>query len=372
MTGMRVLTACRSVVWTMGLYLAGLLLVQIFYPELVPTLWLGKKRLFDVGHYLQIATSGYQNGTQAAFYPLWPLVLSPLNSLRPEVMTAAANLLALGCFVLCLRPLERLGLTMTSKDIAWWMVLGFGLNPMSVFHSMAYTESWFSLLAVCWCFAFLQFQTQGATRAGLWLAAWSFMLSLSRPVYLTLPLSVVCALLCTRRKASWPAAVWVSLGAMCAQFLYGVYAAGRWGHFWQPTLAQQDWGRSFSLHWDLILAPESVGGSNIVLVWDLAAFWLPVLGLLLLLRAKVQEALPWIALFFAAAHGGIAFLTYDKFMSLGRHVFAVPFFFLGMATALERNFGVRHARQALRIFAGVSFLYLLHFWSRLAKGSWMG
>jgi len=84
------------------------------------------------------------------------------------------------------------------------------------------------------------------------------------------------------------------------------------------------------------------------------------------------------ALFYCAligcAHSAAAFLTYERFMSIGRHVLANPLPFFGLLIALqfvpERQ--DRRVRRALGFFVFASAIFLGMWWFRFAKDQWIG
>jgi hypothetical protein len=79
----------------------------------------------------------------------------------------------------------------------------------------------------------------------------------------------------------------------------------------------------------------------------------------------------WFALYFAASHSAIVFLTQDRLVSLGRYIFAQPFLFFALGS-LYPHLDRRHQRLLGPTLMGVSSLYLIHQWIRYGNHQWLG
>jgi hypothetical protein len=88
--------------------------------------------------------------------------------------------------------------------------------------------------------------------------------------------------------------------------------------------------------------------------------------------AESRRLIGFFCLAFAAAHSAIAFLTYPIFMSLARHVFATPFFFVGAAVVAANITSRRLMGRLILATITLSILYLIHFWTRFGRAAWLG
>ncbi|MGA1474728.1 MAG: hypothetical protein ACO4AI_06100, partial [Prochlorothrix sp.] len=79
----------------------------------------------------------------------------------------------------------------------------------------------------------------------------------------------------------------------------------------------------------------------------------------------------WFALYFAASHGAIVFLTQDRLVSLGRYIFAQPFVFLALGY-LYPHLDRHHQRFLWPTLLGISSLHLLNQWVRYGYHQWLG
>jgi hypothetical protein len=142
--------------------------------------------LWDAGHYAQIAATGYRDHSQAAFYPLFPLIaraLAPLVGGDPALAgILIANAACLAAFAL-LRLLVEQDL---GPAVARRTLLYLALFPTGMFFAAGYTESLFLLLAIG---AFL------ALRARRWLVAGllAALATLTRATGLVLALPIAVA-----------------------------------------------------------------------------------------------------------------------------------------------------------------------------------
>jgi hypothetical protein len=155
------------------------------------------------------------------------------------------------------------------------------------------------------------------------------------------------------------------------------------GNIWQPFVAQAQWGRKLGLHWDLILNPRVINGSNEVLVWDLIGFYCPLVLFswtmfqIITNKSQLDKNLlraSLLASLIGCAHSAAAFLTYDRFMSIGRHVLANPLPFMGILVALQtvpsKNEVLTTKMLKFVIFASVVFLGM--WWVRFSRDQWIG
>lgn len=378
-----------------GAYILAAALAMFIRSEAFVNYFVNHKIFFDTEHYYRIATSGYDDPALAAFYPLWPLFLRVLSFFTTSLSTTLiiGGLFALVLFLLTLNPLFKILKHYGTESFAWFWVAVYALNPNSFFHAIAYTESLFSLLFVGYIWNTKKFFENKETSTLVRVLIFSLLMSLTRPV---LPTLFACLLGClvtsviSQGRSSLPSLMkhgTASLGGAIAGYTaFGVFCLNRYGDFWQPFQAQQSWNRVLGLHWSVIHSPKSVGGSDNVLTWDFQAFWIPITlvivssGILFSknLQSKSQfkhltdDYIFWFCLFFAFCHSMIAFLSYDIFMSLGRHVFGIPAIFIAMAMFSRLFRQSRIKTFVLNFYLFTSFIYLAMWWGRFAKGSWAG
>jgi hypothetical protein len=116
---------------------------------------------WDAIHYLQIAQHGYQSTRDAAFYPLYPILVraGSLVTHSPVVAGVLISLVSMLASMVIIRRLAELELGQQAANVTV-QLLAFG--PMAVFLSAIYTESLFLALTAA---------TFYAARRGKWLQA---------------------------------------------------------------------------------------------------------------------------------------------------------------------------------------------------------
>jgi len=412
----------KAIFGSLLLFLLAMLTGMLGKPAAFERFFISQAPIFDAGHYLKIATEGYVEPPLAAFYPLWPLLLKyvvlPLQSQNAVLM---GSILAFIIFALSLWPFFKVALRDLPLAAAFCLLCLYVLNPNSLFHILLYTES---LTALCGSLFLLNTSlllnsqespssaspgpaspspaSPNRTRSALFAALSLFALSLARPVALPLIASAGAATICVFFFRSnrprdfflqlapqrWSSPLFlltfaIMLTVVLAYIPYGLHAQQQYGHFLAPFDAQKFWDRKFGLHWDILFKPKSVSSSDNVLFWDIQAFYLPLLlvALPFLGRWRIvpqaferlgHDWLYWLCAFFAAAHAAIAFLTYPIFMSLARHVFALPFFFYCVARLLKLFWEKPVVRRVAWGYAALSFAFLVYWWSRYAREGWLG
>ena len=379
-----------------GVYISAVFLVMVFRHDVFTNYFTDPKAVFDANHYIDIATKGYHNSGVTAFYPLWPLVIRGLSVVftSHSSLIIASNLTAFMLFLLALVPMFRLLRGFTSDNVAWAWVALYSLNPNSMFHALAYSESLFAFLLIYYLTETVGYFKNSAKRITLvWIFALAALISLTRPM---LPIITACIV-----GAGFVRWVTHGVGALNIVFkhafatltgtlmgysMYGLYCLQKFGNFWQPFAAQANWDRSIGLNWSLIHSPKSVSGSDNVLTWDFQAFWGPIILVIISAvflfwkRTRINSAIDsllnqylfWFCLFFAFCHSMIAFLTYDIFMSTGRHVWGLPAFFIALALFFQVVGDSKWKTFAYRFYFFASYIYLGIWWARLAKQSWIG
>jgi phosphatidylinositol glycan class V len=111
---------------------------------------------WDSVYFARVASEGYEHEQAHAFFPLLPALMRLLAfGSRSRCALAASGLLVSNlAHVASAVTLERLGtLVLDDPAAARTAATLFALNPASVFHSAAYTESLFACLSLAGCLA---------------------------------------------------------------------------------------------------------------------------------------------------------------------------------------------------------------------------
>ncbi|MGB7563976.1 MAG: mannosyltransferase family protein [Prochlorococcaceae cyanobacterium] len=103
---------------------------------------------WDTVHYLKIAREG-ASGTELAFFPLFPWLLSVISDRSVPQMLLAGLAVANVAFLLTLLVLHRQASQLWGLPAARWTVLISCFNPFGIFCSIPYTESLYLLLTSC-------------------------------------------------------------------------------------------------------------------------------------------------------------------------------------------------------------------------------
>jgi mannosyltransferase PIG-V len=208
---------------------------------------------WDAVWYLHVADSGYgESETQAAFFPLYPLLVRGLATPfggSPAALLIAAYAVALGAFLAALTLLHRLVVLELGHRIAEPTLLLLAVFPAALYFGAPYAESLFLLLSVA---AFY------AARTGRWAAAGACAAAAAATrnsgVLLMLPLAL---LWWSSRERDPRAGAWILLAplGLAAFALYLGLAEGdalRFAH------AHEAWYRELKLPvvgaWDALVA----------------------------------------------------------------------------------------------------------------------
>lgn len=374
------------------------------YPTLgLKAFFLDQRVIFDGSNYLNIALNGYTSWELTAFYPLWPLFLRALSQVLPASILVISGIgFAVAMFAVSVFLFSSFLKQRFSSRLVAFIGFLYVMNPNSFFHAQLYPESLSALLIT----AYMWLPQGNRSGSVLTLRKTSVFLisalnSLTRP---WLPYFVIASL------GAWLIIIFFGdrqreqsrhhfmgevlpliLGSCVGYALYGAYTYNQFGSFWEAFLAQKNWGRDLALHWSLIVAPKSVGGSDHVLFWDIQAFYLPWIlliaaGWLILvgkgpmtkwmnLDAVVKLRNDFLFWFFGLMSVGLsltAFLSYPIFMSLGRHIFTSPPIFYCLAAILSCFKKPVWLQRTLVLYAVVSVVFLVMWGTRYSKGSWMG
>ncbi len=206
----------------------------------------GPGAYWDSVWFLEIARDGYERAQDAAFFPLYPLLLKATGA-----SVAGGVLLSLACFAGALWLLHRLVALDFGDAVARLTVLLVAVFPAAAFFSAVYSESLFLLLSVAAVYAA---RTDRWALAGI--AAGLATATRSAGVVLLVPLALLWWGSARRpRDAAWLALVPAALALFCA------YLAIDAGDGWAPFRAQESWGREAT--WPLGGAWEGA-----VAAWD--------------------------------------------------------------------------------------------------------
>ncbi|MFI5845951.1 mannosyltransferase family protein [Catenuloplanes sp. NPDC051500] len=198
---------------------------------------------WDAGHYVAIATSGYHLGPGfPAFFPLYPLLIHVLDPVLPGDGVASALVVAhaaaYGALVMLHRLADHEFGPEVARRAAWYLVV----FPMGFFLFLGYNESLFLLLAVGALYA--------GRRGHWWLAGTLGALSSATRLFgllLIAPLAVEYL-----RQTGWRprrirpdvlSLAMVPLGVAA----YSVYCLIELGHPLQFSIAQDQWGRRYTV-----------------------------------------------------------------------------------------------------------------------------
>ncbi|MBX6748735.1 MAG: glycosyltransferase family 39 protein [Micromonosporaceae bacterium] len=103
---------------------------------------------WDTGHYITIATTGYNPLTEnTAFFPLYPLLMRYLDPVLPGEKLAAALIIASAACIAALAVLHRLVEDLFDRSTAQRAALYLMASPFAFYLVAAYNES--LLLALC-------------------------------------------------------------------------------------------------------------------------------------------------------------------------------------------------------------------------------
>lgn|GEM_PF-6458810 len=377
---------------------------------------------FDVGYYTGIALGGYEKAVWTAFHPLWPLALRAINAIfSPSHLGLAGALTSAVLFACAGAVFARAVRPLFAPRTAAFVVACFVLQPLAVFHFIAYTESLAALLVAVWMVCVVRFasseartatspvpKTPGGRSLAVGYAGGVFvtaaLLSLCRPLLLPLVsgcLAHVCyvALLALVRHFNaaktattlpfrWLCASALTvLGAVAGYAIFALHTLAVHGDAFASFTAQKAWGKVFKPHWELLFSPKAVSGSDNVLILDATAFYAPIVLAIALIVACVRgthqtgpnREAPFyfeaIALGWAVALCAAQFMSLPIFQSHARYVFASPLWWVAVAAACQR--GLTRVSPQRRTVVAVVFLAVclgvqLYWWTRFVRGGWIG
>jgi Gpi18-like mannosyltransferase len=242
--------------WLTGLatwaiaYLSYLLLNAVFWTmatEKAPPLveFFNVWNRWDTGHYITIATTGYNPNTEnTAFFPLYPLLMRFLDPVLPGEKLAAGLIIASAACIATLAVIHRLVEDLFDTDTAQRAALYLMASPFAFYLVAAYNES--LLLALCVASLYCM-------RRGHWWAAGIFggFASATRQAGVLLAVAFAIEYLRQRgwriREVRWNAAavLLVPTGLLA----YMAYCAAAFDDPLRFMHIQEFWGRQLSVPW---------------------------------------------------------------------------------------------------------------------------
>lgn len=102
---------------------------------------------WDGGHYLQIAQSGYQNQTDTAFFPLYPLLIKTITPVFYGNFVAAGLIISNVSFLIFLIILYKLTLMHFDSNTAKTSLISLLFFPTTFFAVSLYSEGLYLLLS---------------------------------------------------------------------------------------------------------------------------------------------------------------------------------------------------------------------------------
>ncbi|MCF2147831.1 hypothetical protein IQ276_015660 [Desmonostoc muscorum LEGE 12446] len=387
---------------------------------------------WDAIHYVNL---GFNPSCQA-FYPLWSQINRLFAPENPVIGLRYAFILCNILFVLSLPiVLYVLRKVIKSESLSFITLILYVVNPNSIFHSIGYTESLFSLWAIISVVALL-FST-----SVFWnciLAVSVILMSVSRPSLVQLFFASFSAIFCvylgshlksesdskTRewKKYTIPTGL-IAICAIVGYSIYGIYCLLSTGNFLTPFKAQVEWGRTLQLRPLFLLFPRSLLNDLhglyfpfilfflvVVLIYFhakrkkislyvpkhpllwITLFYPPIAILIYSIRswllAKAGKLTPqsvtptivqlqtnyvfFFCLFICIANAAIGFLAASGYLySLARFVFATPFFFIAFGMVTD-NLNSPKTREFLYGCILVSALGLIEQWYRWGNNRWVG
>jgi hypothetical protein len=194
---------------------------------------------WDATWYLGIARDGYEGGLDAAFFPLYPLLVRALVLPFPSegALLLSAYAVSLGCFLGALWLLHRLVELELGRDVATASVWLLALFPAALYFGAPYSESLFLLVSVG---AFY------AARTGRWAWAGGLAAAASATRSAGLVLLVPLALIWLESRPRRASALgWLALAPLGVA-AYALYLGVDHGDAFAFVDAQEAWHRDFA------------------------------------------------------------------------------------------------------------------------------
>lgn len=381
-----------------------------------------KSYYWDIELYANMAL---QN-TCTAFYPLWGFIITHL--FYPQNLEQYANYFKITAtaFFCISTPLVFwvFKKALINEYLALIITLAYTVNPMAIFRVIGYTESLFSLLGIFVIWLLLPENKLNEKIKLILLSFISILMALTRPVLVQMIFACLFSLITifflTKQlsKTNLFRTFAISISAILGYSIYGFSCLQSKGDFFAPFHDQKQWGKTLGLHLELLFFPKSplfdlLGLYLPILIliisfiviywkskkqkllvfipkiflWDILIIYPPVLVLAYILNSwrgakkeiitsKFTNSLQnnylfWFCIYFSVINALIVFLTQNRLASLGRYIFAVPFFFLALGYLYCCFPGKRKYKNLLFLII-VSTIALVQQWIDYGKDQWLG
>ncbi|ODH03263.1 mannosyltransferase [Nostoc sp. KVJ20] len=391
-------------------------------PRVNPPALPHKSYYWDIGLYANMAL---QN-TCTAFYPLWGFIITHL--FHPQNLEQYTNYFKItATAIFCIStPLVFWVFKKALKNqlLALTITLAYTVNPMAIFRVIGYTESLFSLLGIFFIWLLLPENRLNEKIKLIQLSVISILMALTRPVLIQIIFacffSLITIFLLTKQlsKSHLFQTITISISAIFGYSIYGFSCLQSRGNFFAPFNDQKQWGKTLGLNLDLLFLPKSplfdlLGLYLPILIliisfiliycksknhkllvfipkrfiWDILIIYPPVLVLAYVLnywRGRKKEIITstftnslqknylfWFCIYFSVINALIVFFTQNRLASLGRYIFAVPFFFLALGY-LYCCFPGKRKYKSLSFVILVSAIALVQQWINYGKDQWLG
>ncbi len=324
---------------------------------------------WDVVHFTAIAGSGYQELTQAAFFPGLPLLMAffQLVGVPPILTGMLASLLASGLAAWALYRLTGGGVAGTVAAIVW------SFAPMAVFGFVAYTEAPFCAFAF-WAW-FQARKGNWGLAAGLAAGACLFRVS---GLFLIGALGLLALIGFT--GSSWGARLrriaWLLIptAVSAAYTVYLKVVFGSWTSWFEAQ--SEGWARAFHWPWEawattwrVIMPGSGYEAQAGIFRWEIAAIVIGVIVTVVAFRRHRAPEASWVGI------QVLAFSCQVWFFSVARSMLGwFPLFSSIGEFSVAAADGRR--RVAIRGVLGVVFLveiFAMVWWAlRFFTGAWAG
>jgi hypothetical protein len=301
---------------------------------------------YDTKHYIQIAKYGYVQKTDAAFFPLYPLIIRAVE--RVTKISYAWTSIIISWAALCLAAIVlfkwiELELNKLNQKMSPWFAMGvIAIFPTAFFFGMPYTESLFLLLNVAALYTF---------RKGYFLPAAAFAalsaLTHDQGVLLVIFFSMDFWL---SKKHDYKKIIPI-VGCILGLAIFMLFLKIHYGSFFEFLTAEKSWGRlrgNFILNLIKSFRPFYTWYVGVSLLGLYAVY--KYLGTSYFVYSLIFTLLP---------------LTTGSFDSLNRLEVSVVPLFLGLAILINKIpnfFRYLYVASSIFLFAWSIMLFVNGYW----------
>jgi Gpi18-like mannosyltransferase len=304
---------------------------------------------YDSGHFLSIAREGYDTTANAAFLPLYPMLIRgahAVTGLSYEWSALVVSWIALVGAALVLFKWLELELKVMKRRLSPWLVLGLlAIFPTSIYYVLAYSESIFLLTSLGAIYAYRKQRYVLAT-------ALAALAGLTRYPGLVLAVFFFADYLFNKTEPRSLKRLIPIAGPIIG---FGAYMLFLWHHYGSPTAfitAQQEWGRL-----------EGNFVSNIISTFQPLYLWyLPVVVVGLW---AVKRYMGWAYFLYSLAFVAQPIAS-GSLVSINRYVLSIAPVFLGVAIVLYAT-RLKHIRplyiaSSALLYGWALLLFVNHYW----------